>query len=131
MLSDPILTGTGCTIAAGITTIATGGLAAPLLIGSLMWTGFGVGALGAGLKIGGGIHGAKSKKVLKNLEEAIKEDIEAHQILMRKLELLKGNPDYSENLKFTIAEASVTPAGNGSIAFCSVFGVPGIISILD
>lgn len=51
------------TIASGAVTIATGGVAAPLLIGALLRTGFGVGLTGGGLKLGGVIHERKNKVI--------------------------------------------------------------------
>jgi len=111
------------TIAAGITTIATGGAAAPILIPALMWTGVGVGAFGGLLKIGGGIHGRKAKEVFRRLEEAIKDDIEAHGAFQSKLQLLAIDTKFSEILRFEILVSTIiSPAGNGLIAHETAVG---------
>jgi hypothetical protein len=124
-------TGTCLSIAAGIATIATAGAAIPFLIGSLMWTGVGVGAVGAGLKIGGGIHGSKAKKVLKNLEEAIKEDLEAHKAFKDKLSELQMSPKFSEKLYFKVLKASSSPGGNALVGYAEIVGVSGMISFIE
>ena len=124
-------TGTCLSIAAGITTIATAGAAIPFLIGSLMWTGVGIGAVGAGLKIGGGIHGSKAKKILKNLEEAIKEDLEAHEAFKGMLLDLKINPEFTEKLCFKVLTASISSGGNAVWNFAEIVGVQGMISLFE
>ena len=68
------IAGTCFTIGAALATLLTGGAADPGLLAALTWTGVAVGATGAGLKCGGGIHRLKAKAVLEDLEAAIKED---------------------------------------------------------
>ena len=118
------------TVASGIATIVTAGAAIPFLVGSLMLTGFGVGALGAGLKFGGGIHGEMSKAALKKLEDAIKEDVEANCDLTDKLKRLQSRLPSSEEDLFKIK--IISPAGpSGLNIYTQLAGISALISLTE
>ena len=95
-----------------------------------MWSGVGAGVVGAGLKIGGGIHGDKSKAALKKLEDAIKDDVEAYSDLMDKLQSLQRKLPSSEGYLFKIKIG--TPAvSNGFYTYAQVAGIPAFLSLVE
>ena len=95
-----------------------------------MWSGVGAGVVGAGLKIGGGIHGDKSKAALKRLEDAIREDIAAHSDLIDKLQRLQRKLPSSEGYLFIITIR--TPAVfNGFYTTAQVAGIPAFFSLME
>jgi len=118
-------------IAGGIATVATGGAAAPLLLGGLMWSGVGVGATGALLKVLGGIHGAKVGKVMEELKDAIKDDVEAYNMLTQKLRRLGNSIKTSEKLVFTVLKSSSGTAIIALDAYAKATGVIKMGSLLE
>ena len=88
-----------------------------------MWSGVGVGATGALLKVGGGIHGAKVGKAMEELKDAIKNDVEAYELLKNKLQKIGTTVRSSEKLKFVVLKGLVNSPGQDLTTYATAAGI--------
>ncbi len=88
--------------------------------------GVSVGATGALLKVGGGIHGGKVEKALEELTDAIKNDVEAYELLKEKLKKIETRVRSSEKLKFTVLKGLVKSPGQALLNLTTYATAAGI-----